>query len=128
MAFLENRWGPLRSKVYFINEYIEANTLSHLLRPGKVEEINLKDLVEQFVKMLQLFADASLSHGDFKATNFLVDQGQISITDLDAMREHRFRWLHCRAFRKDCKRFMKNWKGMPEIEKTFQERLQNLAL
>jgi tRNA A-37 threonylcarbamoyl transferase component Bud32 len=128
IALVEKRWGPLRSKAYFITEYIEANNLSHLLRPGKVEEINLKDLVEQFVEMLQLFADASLSHGDFKATNFLVDQGQISITDLDAVREHRFRWLYRRAFRKDCKRLMKNWEGLVEIEKTFQERLQNLAL
>ncbi len=125
---MENRWGPLRSKAYFITEYIEANNLSHLLRPGKVEEINLKDLVEQFVVILQLFADAFLSHGDFKATNFLVDQGQISITDLDAMREHRYRWLYRRAFRKDCKRLMKNWEGLAEIEKTFQERLQNLVV
>ncbi len=128
IALMENRWGPLRSKAYFISEYIEAINLSHLLRPGKVEENNLKDLIEQFVEMLQLFADASLSHGDFKATNFLVGAGQISITDLDAMREHHFRWLYRRAFRKDCKRLMKNWKGLPEVEKTFHERLQNLAL
>ncbi len=128
IALVENRWGPLRSKAYFITEYIEAINLNHLLRPGNVEENNLKDLIEQFVAMLQLFADASLSHGDFKATNFLVDAGQISITDLDAMREHRFRWLHRRAFRKDCKRLMKNWKGLPEIEKKFQERLQNLVV
>jgi tRNA A-37 threonylcarbamoyl transferase component Bud32 len=128
MALLENRWGPLRSKAYFITEYIEAITLNDLLCSGKVEENNLIDLIEQFVEMLQLFVDASLSHGDFKATNFLVDAGQISITDLDAMREHRFRWLHRRAFRKDCKRLMKNWEGLAEIEKTFQERLQNLAL
>ena len=128
IALVENRWGPLRSKAYFITEYIEANNLNHLLRPGKVEENNLKDFTEQLMTMLQLFADASLSHGDFKATNFLVDAGKISIADLDAMREHRFRWLYRRAFRKDCKRLMKNWKGLPEIEKTFQEWLRKLVV
>jgi len=128
MALVENRWGPLRSKAYFITEYIEAITLDNLLGSGKVEENNRIDLIEQFVEMLQLFVDASLSHGDFKATNFLVDAGQILITDLDAMREHRYKWPFRRAFKKDCKRFMKNWINLPEVEKTFQERLQNFLI
>jgi RIO-like serine/threonine protein kinase len=128
IALVENRWGPLRSKAYFITEYIEAINLNHLLPSGKVEENNLKDLIEQLVEMLQLFADASLSHGDFKATNFLVEAGQISITDLDAMREHRFRWLFRRAFKKDCKRLMKNWVNLPEVEKTFQKHLSRMKV
>jgi tRNA A-37 threonylcarbamoyl transferase component Bud32 len=128
IAFMENRWGPLRSKAYFITEYIEADNLNHLLHTGKVKDNALEDVVEQFVEILRLLTDASLSHGDFKATNFLVDAGKISITDLDAMREHYFRYTYRRAFRKDCQRLMKNWKGMPEIEKTFQKRLRNLIV
>jgi len=128
MALVENRWGPLRSKAYFITEYIEAITLKDLLDQGDVEENNLIDLIEQFVGMLQLFADASLSHGDFKATNFLVDEGQILITDLDAMGEHRLKWLFRLAFRKDCKRFMKNWIKLPEVERAFKIHLSKLKV
>ena len=127
MALLENRWGPLRSKAYFITEYIDAITLDNLLASGKVEENNLNDFIEHFVAVLQVFADASLSHGDFKATNFLVDAGKILITDLDAMRQHRFKLPFRRAFKKDCKRFMRNWINLPEVEKTFKIHLSRLT-
>jgi tRNA A-37 threonylcarbamoyl transferase component Bud32 len=128
VAFVENRWGPLRSKAYFITEYIDADNLNHLIHSGKAKDDSLKDVIQKFVETLRQFADASLSHGDLKATNFLVDADKISITDLDAMREHHFRWTHRRAFRKDCQRLMENWKGMPDIEKAFQKRVQHLVI
>jgi tRNA A-37 threonylcarbamoyl transferase component Bud32 len=128
IALVEHRWGPLRAKAYFISEYVEGTNVNHLARQGQLKNNNLQNLIDQFVGILQLFADASLSHGDFKATNFLVEAGKILITDLDAMAEHRFRWSLQRAFRKDCKRLMKNWRGMPDIEKPFQEGLQRVVV
>jgi tRNA A-37 threonylcarbamoyl transferase component Bud32 len=128
MALVENRWGPLRSKAYFITEYIEAITLKNLFCSGIVEEKALKDVIEQFVDVLQRFADASMCHGDFKATNFLVAGEQIWVTDLDSMQEHRFSRPFRRAFKKDCKRFMKNWINLPEVEKTFKIHLSRLKV
>jgi hypothetical protein len=118
----------LRSKAYFITEYIQADNLNQLLHTGKISGNGLEAVVEQFAAIFRLFGAAFLSHGDFKATNFLVDAGKILITDLDAMRKHHFRWTHRRAVKKDYRRLMKNWRGMPEIEKAFQKRLQKLIL
>ena len=128
IAFMEKRWGPFRSRAYFITEYVEGIHLHRLLRSGAMTEKNLKGLVERFVRMLQLFVDASLSHGDFKATNFLVAGEQIWVIDLDGMREHRFRWPFRQAFKRDCKRFMENWVNLPEVEKTFEIHLSALQV
>jgi tRNA A-37 threonylcarbamoyl transferase component Bud32 len=126
IAFIEKRWGPFRSKAYFITEYVDGVHLYYLIRSGRMKEKPLQGLIERFVGLLQLFADASMSHGDFKATNFIVAGEQIVFTDLDSMREHRFRWLFRRAFRKDCERLMKNWVDLPEIANTFQKHLLRL--
>jgi tRNA A-37 threonylcarbamoyl transferase component Bud32 len=128
IAFMEKRWGPFRSKAYFITEYVEGIHLSRLLGSGRMKERNLKGLIDRFVGMLQSFIDASLSHGDFKATNFIVAREQIWLIDLDSMREHRFRWPFRKAFKKDCKRFMENWVNLPEVEKIFAIHLSRLKV
>ena len=128
IALVENRWGPLRSKASFITEFIQADNLNQLVHAGKLNDNGLENVAEQFAAIFRLFDTALLSHGDFKATNFLIDAGKLVITDLDAMCKHRFRWTHRRAFKKDYQRLMKNWRGMPEIEKAFQKRFQHLIL
>lgn len=128
IAFLEKRWGPFRSVAYFIMEYVDGIDAYHLLHSDRAQEINREGLVKRFVKLLQLFADASISHGDFKATNFIVANQGLSIIDVDGMCEHRLRWRFRRAFRRDCKRLMKNWTDLPEVAIIFRDQLNKLEL
>lgn len=128
IAFLEKRWGPFRSKAYFIMEYVDGIDAYHLLHSDRAREINREGLVKRFGKLLQLFADASISHGDFKATNFIVANEGLSIIDVDGMCEHRLRWRFRRAFRRDCKRLMKNWTDLPEVARMFRDQLTNIQL
>lgn len=127
IALLEKRWGPFRSKAYFISEYIKGPDAYHLLHSEKGKEVNQRKLVEQFVLLFQQLANASLSHGDFKGTNFIVTGDMLSIIDLDAMREHRFNWKFRRVFRKNLKRFMKNWTDLPETRNLFENHLKKLS-
>lgn len=128
IALLEKRWGPFRSKAYFITEYVDGIDVYHLLHSDRVKEIKHEDLVEQFGKLLQQFANAFISHGDFKATNFIFSGGELIVTDLDAMYEHRFAIQFRRKFRKDCQRLMKNWTNLPKIYKTFRDQLRRLEM
>jgi len=126
IALLEKRWGPFRSKAYFISEYIKGIDAYHLLHSEKAKEVNQRKLVEQFILLFQQLANASLSHGDFKATNFIVAGDMLSIIDLDAMREHRSRYGFRRAFNRDLERFMKNWTDVSEVGNIFAELIRDL--
>ena len=126
IAFVEKRWGPFRSTSYFISEYIEGINAHEFFRSGQYQAPDLSASIEHFISLFQSLADARVSHGDMKATNFILAENKIFVTDLDSMREHRFEWLFRRAFERDIKRFMKNWEDLPEVAKDFQKRLSQL--
>ena len=128
IVFLEKRWGPFRSTAYFVTEYVDGIDAYNLLHSHRAKGVDQEHLVKLFGELLQSLADASISHGDFKGTNFVVAKGGLSIFDLDAMCEYRLRWRFRRAFRRDCKRLMKNWTDLPEVARIFRDQLTNLEL
>jgi tRNA A-37 threonylcarbamoyl transferase component Bud32 len=128
IALLEKRWGPFRSKAYFITEYVDGINVYQFFRSDKAKDADRGDLVEQFGKLFQQLAAASISHGDLKSTNFIITDNRLVITDLDAMREHRFRCRFRRPFGRDLKRFIQNWTDLPEVDNIFREQIKNIKL
>ena len=125
IAFLEKRWGPFRSTSYYITEYVEGTDLYHLITSDKLKELNIEVLGKRFGEILRSLANASMSHGDFKATNFIVADGSLFIIDIEGMCEHICRWSLRRALKRDCTRFMKNWTNLPKIAKIFSGQIKN---
>ena len=116
VAMLEYRIGPLRRRSYFVTEYIEGPDA--LVRLGSLETPD--DELEALVLLLRNLSESKISHGDMKATNFLMaDDGPV-IIDLDAMREHKNSESFQRAYNKDMDRFMKNWEDHPELASQFE--------
>jgi len=128
VAFLEKRWGPFRSTSYYISEYIDGTDLYRLITSDSSKEINIKALSIRFGEILKFLADANMSHGDFKATNFIVAGEKLYLIDIEGMREHSCRWSLRRALKRDCRRFMKNWADMPEVAKIFQNQIKELVV
>ncbi len=126
IAFLEKRWGPFRSTSYYISEYIDGTDLYRLITSDRSKEINIEALSIRFGEILKLLADACMSHGDFKATNFIVAGEKLYIIDIEGMREHSCRWSLRRSLKRDCRRFMKNWADMPEVAGVFQNQIKEL--
>ncbi len=124
IILIENRWGPFRSTAYFITEYIEGVDIYNLLHSDDEKDVNPENITMQIGALLQRLADASISHGDFKATNFILSNRKIFIVDLDAMREHKFRWRFSRAFKRDFKRLRENWTDLPIVDKLFHEKIK----
>ncbi|MCJ7616504.1 MAG: hypothetical protein MUO43_08215 [Desulfobacterales bacterium] len=124
IAFLEKRWGPFRATSYYISEYIDGTDLYRLITSDRLKEINIEALSIKFGEILKLLADANMSHGDFKATNFIVAGEKLYIIDIEGMREHSCRWSLRRSLKRDCRRFMKNWKDMPEVARIFQHQIK----
>lgn len=126
IAFLERRWGPFRSTSYYISEYIDGRDLYRLITSDKSRKINIEALSISFGEMLKLLADANMSHGDFKATNFIVAGKKLYIIDIEGMRKHSCRWSLKRSLKRDCRRFMKNWKHIPKIARAFQNQIRKI--
>jgi tRNA A-37 threonylcarbamoyl transferase component Bud32 len=122
VALIEERVGPLRSRAYFISEYIDG--------PDALQSLqNLSDPVadpEALATILQELSDSRISHGDLKATNFLMTGHGPVIIDLDGMQEHKNRDSFERAFRSDLQRFMENWKDFPGLTDRFSGLLSDL--
>ncbi len=127
VAMVEKRLGPLRNVSYILTEYINGEDTYHLLNSDEAREINLPELVKQFGDLFRKFAFSSISHGDFKATNFILsDKELLFITDLDAVRSYRLKRDFKKAFRKDLSRFMQNWKNVPHIDALFRDEISKI--
>jgi tRNA A-37 threonylcarbamoyl transferase component Bud32 len=123
IALVEKRLGPFRSTAYFITEYVDSIDAYCLFHSDRITEINPESIVARFGQLFQMLVDASISHGDSKATNYIITSNDLYITDLDAMREHRFKGRFRRAFGRDLARFMQNWEDLPEVSRIFCEKI-----
>lgn len=117
LAVIEERWGGLRKRAYYIMTYLPGKTIDQMLRTkangGKTFGGYL-DLLEALLKQL---AAAQISHGDFKATNFLISSGQLHLVDLDGMQAHRSLSTFKQAFHRDLQRLQRNWRDSPELNR-----------
>ncbi len=128
VLLLERRRGPLRSTSYFVTEYVSGMDVYRLLHKQPEDIQLIMDIANQFGELLRIFADARLSHGDFKATNFLVANGKLSVIDIDGMRVHQSMQCFRRAFERDCKRLLKNWADLPQVFERFKARLAEIEI
>lgn len=122
--YLEERlFWILRRRAYFLCEYIEGPDLGTAWEAGS-EDIDEGEIVRLFRKLFRVLADYRISHGDMKATNFLIADGKLYVLDLDAMVRSRSTAKFAEKFSRDLQRFRKNWVGTslePEIERLLIE-------
>jgi tRNA A-37 threonylcarbamoyl transferase component Bud32 len=112
LALLEERFGCLRRRAYFLSEYIEApDAMQFFLQSAKLEDKEaVASNIATLFHRLYLFR---YSHGDCKATNIKIVNLSPVLIDLDGMQAHRhgccFDWWFERKHIKDLQRLMKNW-------------------
>ena len=107
IALIEKRFGPLRGKAYLIMDSVKGNSLADI----SVENLLDKNIIDQLKAIFLGMFEARLSHGDTKATNWLIHNGKINLIDLDSMKQHNNEKRLLRASRKDFVRFLDNWQG-----------------
>lgn len=117
-ALLETRHMGLRGKAYFISEYVDAPDLAEAFKTV-AEDVQLTALVEAVVQLCYRLYLLRISHGDFKATNIKVQDGQPLLIDLDSMQQHRSAYFAQRAHVKDLQRLMQNWKDDTSLYNAF---------
>ncbi len=106
LALIERRLGPLRGRAWLISEYCEGPNLQDRLA---AENDLPPEIAEAVRRLFDQLAEARISHGDLKATNFLWRGNELVVLDLDAMRRHDSEAAWRRAWAKDRTRFLRNW-------------------
>ena len=106
VAFIEQRFGPLRGKAYFITEYVVGHTAYKCLQ---------KSVAQKIVNILLALSQKNIKHGDMKMGNFVVTDNEVYVTDLDSMRQyHPFRYKWNNSFAKDKERMLRCWQDDPD--------------
>ena len=121
IAIKEKRWGPFRNKAYFICEYIEGPTALNYFQDLKISYDDKSAMAKQIIEMMGILRSSMLSHGDMKATNIIINGDKPFLLDLDSMIARTYKTRFIRAWNKDIRRFMQNWKDLPEIDQLFKQ-------
>ena len=121
VAVIERRWGPLRGKAYYISDFVDGSGLGQFLLPGCASAP--PDWIDRALgTVFNGLAAIGFSHGDCKASNFLVGGETLYLLDLDAMRGHCTAATLSAAQRRDRRRFVSNWRG--ELAEHFRHLLE----
>jgi len=116
--------GILLRTAYVLMESVDGPSLSSTDH-AKIKEGEPANIPQQFA-LLWLKLDAlNATHGDFKASNLMVDsQDRLVLIDLDSFQFHQLVSRKRRQQKKDMKRFFRNWKDEPEVAGLFNEALK----
>lgn len=126
IALVEQRFGPIRRKAWLFMPYIDGISAHDFFRDDSHAD-QRHIAASQFAVLFSKMAQARLSHGDMKATNFIFSDGELFVIDLDSMQQHNSDASFASAFRVDMQRFMKNWSELPDVEALFREQLSTTA-
>ncbi len=125
VALIEKRFGPIRRTAYFITEHIAGIDCRTFFTDSAADDRRNERIAEQVAALLKKLYRHSISHGDMKATNFLIGDDAVFLIDLDAMKEHRFLFGFRRCRRRDMMRFFKNWEATPAVADLFRRLLSD---
>jgi len=111
LAYIEQRKKKLIWKSYLVTEYMEGQKLYDFLRDGKTGQEQSSMAIQQVKKLLDKLGKYRITHGDLKHTNILITENGPVLTDLDAMKVHRWNWIHRLRQAKDLERFINKGNG-----------------
>ena len=121
IAFLDRRarFPWLRGTSFYIAKFHSSPSIIEM--PD--EQLIANEIGEHLARLLQRMRENQLVHGDFKASNFLWENQQLVMIDLDAMRWDLSSHAFVKAHQKDIARLKANWP-----HGAFREHLDTLIL
>lgn len=116
LALVEERFGFLRKRAYFLSEFIQGPDIKQYL--SQLTDTDAKKKIAY--EVVQMFCHLYLLriiHGDMKATNIKIVNGKPMLLDLDSMQAQPWFFQHKHV--KDLRRFMRNWQQDAETTRLF---------
>jgi len=119
IAMREERFGMIRLRSCIIMEALDGPNIYKYLVPGPVTDSDQRHHARMVAGLFRKLQASRICHGDMKASNIVLHNGQYAFIDLDSMREYKSDSGFARAFLKDIERFFQNWEKLPEIHRLF---------
>lgn len=124
IACLLLKTGWMVRRGYLLMEKVTGVPLSNVAEDSMSQAS--QRLPQQFAQRWGELDALGATHGDMKASNFIVDeQDVIVLIDLDSLQFHRPDSNKLRRQLKDMKRFMQNWKALPKVTEAYREALES---
>lgn len=114
LLFFEERPALAAGRAWLVTDYSDGVPLSTLSQDALREH----ELAAPLAALMRVLAEAGVRHGDLKASNILLHEGELVLIDLDGMTLERAAPGRLAA-RADVRRLLRNWEGTP-----FGERLE----
>jgi tRNA A-37 threonylcarbamoyl transferase component Bud32 len=124
VAFCIRRQGPLRPVGYFLAEQVDGTSLIDWIGQHRDQPEAIRRVAAMVGELFSRLRRLQISHGDMKAANFILSDHRLVLIDLDSMRQHRFRLVFERAWRRDMARFAANWQDLPRVMEIMREEIE----
>lgn len=122
IACIEKRFLGVYGWSYFIMEYITGENLATYFTNPAHNTSEINTLVKNIVHLLKQLKEIQITHGDLKATNFIIDHNNNPVLiDLDGITQHKTRQETNYFSSKEIQRFQKNWENLPEVQALFEK-------
>lgn len=113
IAVIEKKTGPLTSQSWFISREQQGEDLLSTWQQHPPTNTHLQQIGE----LVQALSLSRISHGDMKATNFIVADDELFVIDYDGCRRHRNQHRLNKALTKDWQRFRANWPDNTSLQR-----------
>lgn len=126
LALLEQRFGPLRGRAYFLAKYIESPNLADFMQDALHSGAQKQTVLHAVAELMHKLFLLQIVHGDMKASNIHIEDSRPILIDLDSLQEHKCKARFAAGHVRDVKRLIKNWENQPEVEQWLITALQKV--
>ncbi len=124
IALIEHRTGPAKRVSYYISKYVPGPNCREYFADAPASAEATDRLAREIAQLLATLGRYRIRHGDMKATNIIIRDGQPYLTDLDATRQYQLDAFFRRAHREDVRRFLQNWPAGSPVRNLFAKHIE----
>jgi tRNA A-37 threonylcarbamoyl transferase component Bud32 len=121
IAYIENHVLGLRGTSYFLMEHVEGQDSGTFFSAYEPHDPCFETVAKRILKLIHDLSELQMVHGDLKKTNIIIHRDRPFLIDLDGMSQYKLALFFKRAYKKEIKRFMRNWNAMPSVFSLFDK-------
>lgn len=126
VALLEQRFGPLRGKAYFLTDYTQSPNLADYMQDALHSDAQKQTVLHALAELMHKMLLLQIEHGDLKASNIHIEDSRPILIDLDSLQAYQCQARFAGGHVRDLKRLLKNWEHQPELKQWLINALQKV--
>ncbi len=120
VAMIEERYGPFRSRAFFIAEKVNGVDAFEYFTSTNPSAEELHENARKLVDIILRMGQARFVQPDTKAENFVISPSGPVMVDLDAVRRYRLNVTFQKAFDKCWQPLLHSWRNHPDLYAMFE--------